>query len=259
MESGFRSESFEFVYKEDHIENTLLWESHCHAHFEMIAVLEGDINILLEGRRYRLTPNHVVIVPPLFYHTVTANKKGSYCRLTVSFDSEAIPSPLRSLFLQKGADLTIFFSPHTEELKKICLGEDQQFFAPLAESLMVRTFYRDLRSDRSSYESEIDESLRQMIAYIDYHIEQKITLDELAAHVALSKSSVCHLFGDKMKVSPKKYIIQKKLAFADKLIRDGLSPSLAAIRIGYDNYSNFYRMYIKYFDSAPSKLVSAKH
>ena len=32
------TDKFQLEYKEDLIENTLLWENHCHAHFEMIAV-----------------------------------------------------------------------------------------------------------------------------------------------------------------------------------------------------------------------------
>ncbi len=52
------------------IDNPVLWDSHCHAQFEMIAVLEGDISIMLEGRSYRLTEKQTVIIPQLLYHTM---------------------------------------------------------------------------------------------------------------------------------------------------------------------------------------------
>ena len=60
-----------------------------------------------------------------------------------------------------------------------------------------------------------------------------------------------HLFEERMKISPKQYILQKKLALANKLIEDGVPPTLAAVRIGYDNYSNFYRMYRKRYGNCP--------
>jgi len=55
-----------------------------------------------------------------------------------------------------------------------------------------------------------------------------------------------------MKVSPKQYILQKRMALAAKLIREGVPPTEVALRVGYDNYSNFYRMYQKHLHAAPS-------
>jgi methylphosphotriester-DNA--protein-cysteine methyltransferase len=75
----------------------------------------------------------------------------------------------------------------------------------------------------------------------------------LVPFLSVAASSVCHLFCEQMKISPKQYILQKKLALAGKLIHDGVPPTIAAIRIGYDNYSDFYRMYVKHFKKMPSQ------
>ena len=66
----FQTDGFLFEYTEHMIDNPVLWDSHCHAQFEMIAVLEGDISIMLEGRSYRLTEKQTVIIPQLLYHTM---------------------------------------------------------------------------------------------------------------------------------------------------------------------------------------------
>ena len=73
-------------------------------------------------------------------------------------------------------------------------------------------------------------------------MHEKILLDDLARHTARSKSSFCHLFEEKMKISPKQYILQKKLALAGKLIDEGVPRTAAAMQVGYENYSNFYRL-----------------
>ena len=70
-------------------------------------------------------------------------------------------------------------------------------------------------------------------------------LDDLAAYTSRSKSSFCHLFEARMNITPKQYILQKKLALASKLIDEGVPRTAAAMRVGYDNYSNFYRLYHK--------------
>ena len=56
-----------------------------------------------------------------------------------------------------------------------------------------------------------------------------------------------------MNISPKQYILQKKLALANKLIRDGTPATVAAMQVGYDNYSNFYRMYQKRVSHRPTE------
>ena len=98
MVYGLKTQQYDFQYIESEVAQSVLWENHCHAQFEMIAMVDGDINILLEGKGYRLKENQVIIIPPLFYHSVTANGKGTYRRVTVTFEINAIPEVLRSEF-----------------------------------------------------------------------------------------------------------------------------------------------------------------
>ena len=251
MECGFHSDKFEYQYKEDRTENTLLWENHCHAQFEMIAVLEGDVSIMLEGRNYRLTANQTAIIPPLVYHTVEANKKCFYRRVTVLFDISSIPDLLREKFTDKEQSPTILPSYDVEELKNICCSGNHAFYAPLADSIMTRTLYEYIKNGHISLITPIDETLKKALDYIDKNLCNKITLDALASYVARSKSSVCHMFSEKMKIPPKQYIIKKRMALANRLIKDGIPPCEAAIRVGYDNYSDFYRLYKKIYRSTP--------
>ena len=257
MKSILQAEKYRYEYTESDVDTPILWESHCHAQFEMLAVLEGDVSIMLEGRSYRLTKHQTVVLPPLLYHTVTANKKGEYRRIAVLFDVGAIPPMLRDRFLKRDTRLTIFFFDRLEELKRICCDEHPQFYEPLAESLMIQLLYGAAQAEQTDTDIEADSFLQRIISYIEEHLCEKIRLDDLARHTSRSKSSVCHLFEEKMNVSPKQYILQKKLAFAAKLIRDGTPPTLAAMQVGYENYSNFYRMYRKHFGIVPTRAREA--
>lgn len=248
----FQTDQFEFTYTESHIENSFSWERHCHARYEMIAVLEGDVRIMLEGRTYRLTENQVGIIPPLLYHTVMANKREAYRRVTALFSRTAVPAALREQFEEKTADPTIFFWRQLHEFRTICEAESPSFYEPLANSLMTQIFYHIIRAEQADKRGDTDEFLQKIILYIDRHLGEKILLDDLAAYTARSKSSVCHLFEEKMGISPRQYILQKRLALANKLIRDGTPPTLAAIQVGYENYSAFYRVYRKHFQTNPS-------
>ena len=249
---------FSIAYVESVIDAPVVWEKHCHTQYEMISVLEGDISIMLEGRSYRLTKGQTVFVPPLYYHAVTANKQGTYRRVTALFALAAIPAVLHPHFREKDAALTVFSGRQNGELASVCRERDRALYAPLGESLMIGLLYGDVQAAPDDTVAETDVFLQKIITYIDAHLCEKILLDDLALHTARSRSSVSHLFEEKMGITPKQYILQKKLALAHKLIDDGTPPTLAAMQVGYDNYSNFYRMYRKVFDTSPSEGKTKK-
>ena len=231
-------------YTESKISYPILWESHCHSQYEMIAVESGDITVMLEGQNYRLKENQIIIVPPLLYHSVTSNEKGIYRRITALFGTDVIPKALQNSFAKAGKHTSV--SPFLmEKLKEVCQKDDKDYYAPLLHSLITEILYDTLQSPSVPVKIEADEFLQKALRYIDEHLHEKILLDDLAKVTSRSKSSFCHLFEEKMKISPKQYILQKKLALASKLVAEGVPRTIAADSVGYENYSNFYRLYRK--------------
>jgi AraC-like DNA-binding protein len=249
---SLKTNNFEIEYIESEIGHSVLWESHCHAQYEMIAVADGDITVVLEGQNYRLKNNQAIIIPPLFYHSVTANGEGSYHRITALFGADAIPGILRGEFAKQGR-YTAIDPSQMEKIKDICQKQDPSFYSPLLQSLMIEIFYDALLAPQANAKTETDEFLQKAFEYIELHLKEKILLEDLAQYTSRSKSSLCHLFASKMNISPKQYILQKKLALASKLIDEGVPHTVAAMQVGYDNYSNFYRLYHKNFGKSPTK------
>jgi len=239
-----KTNDFEFEYIESKIDHPILWESHCHAQYEMIAVADGDITVMLEGQKYRLQKNQIIIIPPLFYHSVTANGEGNYRRITALFGIDAIPSVLQDEFTNQGRNIALD-SSRIEKIKEICQKPDASFYEPLLQSLMIEIFYDALQIPQATTKMETDEFLQKAFSYIDQHLHEKILLDDIAKYTSRSKSSFCHLFEAKMNISPKQYILQKKLALASKLMDEGVPRTVVAMQVGYENYSNFYRLYRK--------------
>ena len=254
MNYNSKTKGFNFCYMESTIKSDMLIENHCHSEFEMLAVLNGDIRIIIEGKSLNLTSGDAIIIPPLLYHTISSNKKGSYRRFTVIFDISAIPAPLKEYIYEK-ENLNAPFSWHRfGEIAEILKMGKEYYYAPLLESLMTEIFYSYSEKKSVINESKYDDTLEKVIAYIDEHLYEKILLEDIAKNAACSKSLVSHLFKSKMKIPVKQYIIKKKLAIFDILIRKGMSPTDASARLGYEHYSDFYRIRKKYL----SKDLSEK-
>ncbi len=232
---------YKITYTESEIEKPILWENHCHTQFEMILVAEGDITVTVEGDRFRLLKNQGLIVPPLMYHTVTANEIGNYRRITALFGYDGIPEVVQHRLTNRVSR----FSHQPQPLQELCQKNDPSFYAPLAQSLMVQLFYDALQDGQSVVHMETDPFVQMATQYIDKHLHEKICLADVAKHTARSTSSFCRLFEKKMNITPKQYILQKKLALARKLIDEGVPRTAAAMQVGYDNYSSFYRLYSK--------------
>ncbi len=252
------AEGFLLHYKKDEIASGVLWENHCHAQFELIAVLTGDVCITLEGKEIRLADGEAILIPPLCYHTITAHKKCTYRRLTATFDEGAIPHALRASLGQGAPRPFRTERAQAERLRTLCKEENIAFYTPLAHALMIQILYTSLTDAAPADASVADLVLHKALLYVEEHLCEKLTLDSIAASIPCSKSFLCHRFREKMKISPKQYILQKRMALAAKLIREGVPPTEIALRVGYENYSNFYRMYQKHLHSTPSDHASSK-
>lgn len=255
MERTYKDEFFEFQYRESMVDTRPIWESHCHIRFEMITVIEGDISIIIEGRRFRCTSEKIAILPPLVYHSIRANQKSNYRRITALFDRSAIPDQIESEICERLAADPIINHPdlprYIANLEKIFSSSYPEHYAPLARAIMTEVLYSASEQGESE-PSQIDATLEKILRYIDTHVRDKILIDDIAKELFLSSSTVCHIFQDKMKISIKQYVLQKKIALATTLMRDGMSASEAARYVGYENYSNFYNAYKKLFGTTPS-------
>ena len=254
MTYSISTNDFQIEYKNSSIGSDVIFGNHCHSQFELIGVLEGEILISYEDKKFQVSSNQFVILPPFGYHTINSNRNGRYKRITAMFDSTAIPKEIRQYFTNTSSIVTSS-SIHIESIKNICKKSDSALYAPLIHALMTLIFYDNisiLSNKQNTYAYEQNEILQMIISYIDQHLYEKIQLDDLANHISYSKATIQNIFKKELNTSPKQYIISKKLMLANKLILDGMSPTEVSKKLGYENYSDFYRMYIKHTQRSPS-------
>ena len=243
---------FALTYKDEKTKNGVLWESHCHDRFELIAVFAGSVAVSTEGRQIPLSNGSVIVIPPLTYHTVTACGNARYERISVLFDPDGIPAPLRDKLLLSAKSAKPLLSCDLSELKKFSPHTDEAFYRPLLDALLVRLLYAYTEEMRTDEDGAADSFLVSTLSSIEAHLCEKISLDDIALTAACSKSTLCHLFKEKMGITVKQYVIEKRMALASKMMREGEAPSSVATAVGYENYSNFYRIYQKHTGFSPS-------
>jgi AraC-like DNA-binding protein len=93
--------------------------------------------------------------------------------------------------------------------------------------------------------------INDIINYITLNITRKITLGELEKEFYINKFYLCHLFKDITGYTVTEYISRKKVALAKELLRENNSPVSVCAQVGYDDYSNFYRVFKKAAGMSP--------
>ncbi len=235
-----------------------VFERHFHFSIEFLMFIKGNISVYVENSQYLPSPYTLIIIPPPNFHSTVANAKTEYTRVTVMVSPKDIPLPIRERFYEKVAKNPIFkgtvITRLIDDLKKLLSAENNQSFSPLLNGLMTQLFYAVAfyETDEEPTQVTTNKNLSNILNYINSNITKHITLDDIAANVFLSKSSISHLFKNKMNISIKQYILQKKMAYASEQIANGLPANEAAKIVGYDNYSNFFTIYKKIIGTPPS-------
>ena len=91
------------------------------------------------------------------------------------------------------------------------------------------------------YHAQVDE----ILSYINTHISENLTLEELSAHFFLSSSYLCRIFKATTGTTINKYITAKRITISKSLLSQGYSVNEACEACGFNDYSNYLKAFTK--------------
>lgn len=274
------NEEYPFCY---YLEDIFLFDFHCidwhwHPELEFVYVKEGSATLLIGNSRYILTEGNGVFINTQIIHrfetgahTIIPNIVFSPALLasenTLIYKKYVLPILRSSLDCQLlspdipwqktalNALLSVFAlqeSEHPDELQTLRLL--LRLWNELYEHLPV-----DEAAPVSKSDAYARAQLQIMMQYIHTHYPHRISLDDLAQTVTLSKSSVLHIFNRYLHTSPVSYLIHYRLKCAAKLlVTTESSISSIAQSTGFENTGYFCRKFKKGFHVTPSEYRKAQ-
>ncbi len=274
----FKSDDNRLFYshaKTDHPEPSK-FERHCHNDYELLYVCKGNGKYVVEGAEYPLEPNTVMLFRPREYHYVCPNKDTTYERYVIYFKRDALPSvifelsmfhdhanPKHGIFFP-AASVSPLIQGEYEATDLLCdsLNEHKKsqetyravISAALTKILLLLSL--SAPSDEINYEENI---ITRVTEYLNNHATEKISLDKLAQHFFISKYYLCHAFQQQNGTSILAYITAKRIVLAQQMIKNGIPATHVAQQTGFQNYSSFYRAYIKQTGHSPTATSSQKN
>jgi AraC family transcriptional regulator len=108
-----------------------------------------------------------------------------------------------------------------------------------------------------NYEGGLSQyKLKQSIDYIQAHLTEDISLDDIAAQVGMSRYYFCQLFKRSTGMSPYQYVIKCRIDRAKELLlfRQDCSIADVAFQVGFASQSQFTKHFKKWVGTTPKKF-----
>lgn len=250
---------------------------HHHDFYEMYLFLEGDVDYVIESRRYRVNPGDILLISPNELHQpMFGGEQRMYERIVLWIDKAYLMQ-----YTLLGAELSRCFDRAAREhtnlvrmgaqeqrllvtLLKQCMAEREsdEFASDMAaDTLMVQAMVMLNRmAERGSRTAESREKsgdvVGSVLAFINDHYSEDLSLDLLANRFFISKYHLSREFNRLVGTSVYRYIIQKRLVIAKQLLAEGVPSSEVYQHCGFGDYSNFYRAFRGEYQISPKEYVA---
>ena len=108
-----------------------------------------------------------------------------------------------------------------------------------------------IRKERPSTAQRKSAMMAKITAYVDDHLQERITLRIIATHCGVSVSTVTQLFQKKTEGTFHAFVTDRRMERARTLVQQGLPLEAVGRAIGYQDHSTFYRAFRQTFGISP--------
>jgi len=246
---------------------------HNHDFYEFYLYLSGDVTYLIEGKSYNLKSGDIVLINTRELHRAVINSMSapyerivlwinkSFLRelstpetdLTQCFENVEKTNVIRADFqIQQNVRAQLSKLLELENYKG--LGKDLLYKAYIIE--LVIHLNNLVLSHSSDFDIDVTKSslIDGIVEYINNHINEELTIDELSKEFYLSKFHLSREFKKYTGTTIHKYIVQKKLIEAKELILKNHPINSVYKQSGFGDYSNFFRAFKNEYNISPKQF-----
>lgn len=269
--------NFEIHYNRD--QNLKQIVTNQHNYYEFYFLISGEIAFYIEGIQYALHPGDIMLIPPKHEHHSVITNTNPYERYVLWLDPDYInrlssPSSNLSIAFQKD----LFGQPHITPT-----AETRMLIHHLLESLLIASHSKEYGCDllmnayiiellvnlaqfrifsqpveqsvfSVSVETYSNPIIRNAIQYINDHIYESISVQEISNSLFISKSYLSKLFSNELNIPLHQFITKKKLFLARQDLLQGVNPKEVVSRYSFGTYSSFFRSFKSEFGKSPKEI-----
>lgn len=255
---------------------------HWHPEIEIIYMLEGKVEALIDEESFILTPGQGIMVNQNVLHAFHLVEGYEAVFFSIVFHPSII-------FGYGSAALSVkYLNPivNNSNMKCLILNDHDPYTSPIIEHMkQVRDSYFAkefgyeiackaslcnlwnalLKFPRSETASVVktkriindEQRIKEAILYIEKHFAEPLTLDDISESIHISKSECCRCFQRVLRMTPFEYLLKYRIFYAAKLMQrhDPVAKSISnlAITVGFGNISYFNKVFKRFLHMTPTE------
>lgn len=240
--------------------------AHSHNFYEIYVFVNGSILLSVEDSLFEVKKGDIVIIPPYTIHQLFQSDPNAlpYVRMYMYISEPCLRSfqfnehnLLNTLNLAT-ENKRYHFSIHDAEeydsitycMRKIYENRDRNFHG---KQLLNRSYILQLMTllngniirelEPQGIVHVMDPVIEKVIRYINENYTDDISLDFLAEHFFVNRSSLSKDFKNQTAQTIHNYLIMKRINVAKQEMANGQAPSQVYLTTGFKDYSTFYRTF----------------
>ena len=241
-----------------------------HQEYEFLILLSEQACFQIEGSYYNMNCGDIALLSRRELHRIEYDTTKPYDRIVVHFNKKILLP-----YIDGGCNLLNAFDSRVIGTNNIIDGDVAAHYniMPIIDrikedsedsrcgrEIVINCLFIELLAEinraheamrKSGRFSENDGKILQILEYINKNLSLVLTLESISEQFFMSKYHLAHTFKNATGFSVNHYITYKRVAYAEKLISDGLSAGEACIKSGFNDYSNFYKSFVKQTGYSP--------
>lgn len=239
-------------------EGSYSWGPGVRDHYLIHYVISGKGSYQAGGRTFALSAGDLFLTCPdesIFYQA-DPRDPWEYC--WVGFHGTEAKLLLDQTDLSEETPVLRGVSP--DAYKQMMRIYESRGSLPHQAAFMTGALYQLLaalmRDRRTPAARRGDDSVQQACEFIGNNLAMPITVEDIAAHVGLSRSRLYRLFMAELRLSPVQVLTQVRIRQACALLRRGdLSVKAVAASVGYENQLYFSRRFREVMGCSPTEFA----
>jgi len=245
---------------------------HIHDCYEIYYSISGGKQFLIDNRFYDINPGDLFVINQFESHYLTQINNMVHERIIISI----YPDFLKEISTIK-TDLSYCFTDRNQVFNhRISLNKEQQYrflyfigkittlnefgsdildrVAFMEMMVMINSLFINNHSlEIADSNFQYNQLVQEILSYINQHINDTITVEQLAEQFYISTSYICRIFKAATGTTINKYINARRITIAKSLLTMGLGVSEVCEKCGFNDYSNFLKAFTKAVGISPKK------
>lgn len=245
--------------------------AHTHNKAEIYLTLTDLPDALLNDTVSYLPRGTLILIPPFCVHQLYHEEKVRYERYILNLDTRW----LENVICGK-QDLTEYLSQSSNPLVLILSDEQLSSLTSVMQRVLPMISEKSIKSTAefltllSVMNSTVHEAhnnltypaklisksqkiVNEIIAYIQEHIEENITLSDIESHLFLNRDYLSRLFMKHTHTSIGRYISIQKISKAQEYLQEGFTVAEVGEKLGFSSYAYFFKVFQKITGISPSQ------